>query len=51
MKKNKEIIIKSENFSNDNELKDIILEYLIKVLKLQDNDLCFLKNDDSIELS
>ena len=34
MKKNKEIIIKSENFSNDNDLKDIILEYLIKVLKI-----------------
>ena len=41
MKENKEIIIKSEKFSNDNNLKDIILEYLIKVLKIQKDDLRF----------
>ena len=43
MKKNKEIIIKSENFSNDNNLKDIILEHLIKALKIQQDYLRFLK--------
>lgn len=49
MKINKEIIIKSEYFSNNISLKNIIVNYLIK--KLSINDLHLIKNDDNIDMS
>ena len=48
---NKQIKIKEENFSNDRNFHDIILEYLICSLNISNDDLHILKNDANINMS
>ena len=48
---NKQLKIKEENFSNDRNLQDIILDYLIYTLNISNDDLHNLKNDANINIS
>ncbi len=48
---NKQIKIKEEIFSNDRNLQDIILDYLIYSLNISNDDLHILKNDANIKMS
>lgn len=47
---NKQLKIKEENFSNDKNFQDIILDYLIYTLNISNNDLHNLKNDANINM-
>lgn len=49
MRQTKKIIIKEENFSKDEDLKNIILEYLIKSLKIED-DIFLEKNNINLNI-
>lgn len=51
MKINKQIKIKKENFSNDRNFQNIILDYLIYSLNISNDDLHNLKNDANINVS
>ena len=48
---NKQVKIKEENFSNDRNFQDIILDYLIYTLNISNDDLHNLKNDANINMS
>ena len=48
---NKQLKIKEENFSNDRNFQDIILDYLIYTLNISNEDLHNLKNDANINMS
>lgn len=48
---NKQLKIKEENFSNDRNFQDIILDYLIYTLNISNDDLHNLKNDVNINMS
>ena len=48
---NKQMKIKDENFSNDSNFQDIILDYLIYTLNISNDDLHNLKNDVNINMS
>ncbi len=48
---NKQLKIKEENFSNDRNFQDIILDYLIYTLNISNDDLHNLKNDANINMS
>lgn len=48
MLENKQLKIKEENFSNDRNFQDIILDYLIYTLNISNDDLHNLKNDANI---
>lgn len=47
----KQLKIKEENFSNDRNFQDIILDYLIYTLNISNDDLHNLKNDANINMS
>lgn len=47
----KQIKIKKELFSNDRTFRDIILDYLIYSLNINNDDLHNLKNDANINIS
>lgn len=51
MLENKQLKIKEENFSNDRNFQDIILDYLIYTLNISNDDLHNLKNDANIIMS
>lgn len=48
---NKQLKIKEENFSNDRNFQDIILDYLIYTLNISNDDLHNLKNNANINMS
>lgn len=48
---NKQLKIKKENFSNNRNFQDIILDYLIYTLNISNDDLNNLKNDANINMS
>lgn len=48
---NKQLKIKEENFSNDRNFQDIILDYLIYTLNISNDNLHNLKNDANINMS
>ncbi|CDA60898.1 unknown [Clostridium sp. CAG:524] len=48
---NKQLKIKEENFSNNRNFQDIILDYLIYTLNISNDNLHNLKNDANINMS